>query len=242
MQIKSYNYNLVKKLYFQMIRLRKIELEISKRYSENKMRCPIHLSIGQESIPVAICNNLNKKDLMLSTHRAHYHYLAKGGNLKSMIAELYGKETGCNLGLGGSMHLKDLSAGLVAAVPIVGSTIPIGVGLAWALKLERSKNIVVVFFGEGSTEEGVFHESLNFASLHDLPILFVCENNMYSVYSHLNKRQHQNRSITKISQANGIQAKKIDSTNVVKINDLTQKIILNIKKKTKTIFIGIIDI
>ena len=233
MQIKSYNYNLVKKLYFQMIRLRKIELEISKRYSENKMRCPIHLSIGQESIPVAICNNLNKKDLMLSTHRAHYHYLAKGGNLKSMIAELYGKETGCNLGLGGSMHLKDLSAGLVAAVPIVGSTIPIGVGLAWALKLERSKNIVVVFFGEGSTEEGVFHESLNFASLHDLPILFVCENNMYSVYSHLNKRQHQNRSITKISQANGIQAKKIDSTNVVKINDLTQKIILNIKKKKK---------
>ena len=233
MKTKANNHILEKKLYFEMLRLRKIELEISKRYSENKMRCPVHLSIGQESIPVAICNNLVKNDLMLSTHRAHYHYLAKGGSLKSMIAELYGKETGCNYGLGGSMHLKDLRAGLVAAVPIVGSTIPIGVGLAWALKLEKSKNIVVIFFGEGSTEEGVFHESLNFASLHDLPILFVCENNMYSVYSHLDKRQHQGRSITKISQANGISAKKIDSTNVFKINELSKKVITNIKQKQK---------
>ena len=230
---KSNNLNLVKKLYFQMLRLRHIELEISRRYKENKMRCPVHLSIGQESIPIAVCNNLNRNDLMLSTHRAHYHYLAKGGDLKSMISELYGKETGCNLGLGGSMHLKDLHAGLVAAVPIVGSTIPIGVGLAWALKLEKSNNIVVIFFGEGSTEEGVFHESLNFASLHDLPILFVCENNMYSVYSHLDKRQHSQRSITKISKANGISSQKIDSTNIIQINELSKKVIKDIKRKKK---------
>ena len=226
---KSSDINLIKKLYFQMLRLRTVEFEISRRYSENKMRCPVHLSIGQESIPIAVCNNLSKKDLILSTHRAHYNYLAKGGDLKSMIAELYGKETGCNYGLGGSMHLKDLKAGLVAAVPIVGSTIPIGVGLAWALKLEKSKNIVVIFFGEGSTEEGVFHESLNFASLHNLPILFVCENNLYSVYSHVNKRQNSERSITSISKANGIKAKKIDSTNVVEINEISKKIINEIK-------------
>ena len=171
-------------LLYSMIRMRMVEEKIANKYSEQEMRCPVHLSIGQEAIASGICLNLEKKDQVLSAHRSHFHYLAKGGNLKKMISEIYGKETGCAGGKGGSMHLIDINAGLVAAVPIVGSTIPIGVGLAWANKLDKSKRIVVIFFGEGATEEGVFYESINFAALHSLPVLFVCENNYYSVYSY----------------------------------------------------------
>ena len=177
-----------------MLRIRMVEETISRRYSEWKMRCPVHLSIGQEAPAVGVMENLKKEDKIVTAHRSHAHYLAKGGNLNSMIAELYGKETGCAKGKGGSMHLIDLKAGVTAAVPIVGSTIPIGVGLSWSIKLERKKNIVVIFFGDGATEEGVFQESLDFASLHNLPVLFVCENNEFSVYSHLSKRQSKKRN------------------------------------------------
>src|SRR5437762_10549312 len=118
----------------------------------------------------------------MSGHRSHAHYLAKGGDLKAMIAEIYGKETGCCQGRGGSMHLVDLKAGFVGAVPIVGSTIPIAVGLAFATHLQKGRRVTVAFLGEAATEEGVFHESANFASLHKLPVVFACENNLYSVY------------------------------------------------------------
>ena len=115
----------------------------------------MHLSIGQESVP-AVCNNLKKYDEVVTAHRSHAHYLAKGGSIKSMISELHGKENGCAKGLGGSMHLMDLKANVTAAVPIVGSTLPIGVGKAWANKLKKNSNLVVIFFGDGATEEGVF--------------------------------------------------------------------------------------
>ena len=144
------------KLYYEMLRIREIETTISNKYHEQEMRCPVHLSIGQEAIAVGVCQNLSKNDKIVTAHRSHAHYLAKGGSLKSMLAELYGKETGCAKGLGGSMHLIDLKAGVTAAVPIVGSTIPIGTGIAWANKLKKNNQLVVVFFGDGATEEGVF--------------------------------------------------------------------------------------
>ena len=193
-----------KKLYYEMVRIRTVEKKIAELYHEQEIRCPVHLSIGQEAIAVGVCQNLNREDKIVTAHRSHAHYLAKGGSLKKMISELYGKYSGCAKGLGGSMHLVDFSAGVYAAVPIVGSTIPIGVGIAWANKLKRNKNIVVAFFGDGATEEGVFFESLDFAALHDLPIIFVCENNEYSVYSHISKRQSKKRSITKIANSLGI--------------------------------------
>ena len=152
-------------LYFAMLRIRMVEEKIAELYSEQEMRCPVHLSIGQEAVAVGVCEHLHHKDIVMSAHRAHAHYLAKGGNLKSMIAELHGKSTGCAMGKGGSMHLVDLNCGFFAAVPIVGSTIPIAVGVAWAFKLKKSSNIVAVFLGDGSTEAGVFFESLDFASL-----------------------------------------------------------------------------
>ena len=222
-----------KKLFFEMLRIRKVEESISNNYFEWKMRCPVHLSIGQEAPAVGIIENLEKEDKIVTAHRSHAHYLAKGGNLKSMIAELYGKETGCAKGKGGSMHLIDLKAGVTAAVPIVGSTIPIGVGLSWSIKLKKKKSIVVIFFGDGATEEGVFQESLDFASLHNLPVLFVCENNEYSVYSHRSKRQSKSRNILGIAKAIGVNGTKISGYDVIKIFNTSSKIIKNIKKHSK---------
>ena len=227
------------KLFYEMLRIRQIEWHIANEYNKFKMRCPVHLSIGQESVPVAVSNNLNKNDQVVTAHRSHAHYLAKGGNLKAMISELHGRVTGCAKGLGGSMHLIDMKAGVTAAVPIVGSTLPIGVGKAWGNKLSKKKDIVVIFFGDGATEEGVFLESLDFAALHDLKILFVCENNLYSVYSRINKRQNKKRSITSISKSIGIESKYYSNHDVLKINKDLESVILNIRNKSKPYLIEV---
>ncbi len=224
-------------LLYSMIRMRMVEERISSEYSNQQMRCPVHLSVGQEAISSGICLNLKDKDQVFSAHRSHFHYLAKGGNLNQMISELFGKETGCAGGKGGSMHLIDIKAGLIAAVPIVGSTIPIGVGLAWANKLNRSSKVVVIFFGEGATEEGVFYESINFAALHNLPILFVCENNYFSVYSNIKNRQPANRIISNVSKSMGVESYRMNGNKVEEIFTKTQKIIHSIRKKNKPILI-----
>jgi len=224
-------------LYFSMLRIRMVEQKIAELYSEQEMRCPVHLSIGQEAVAVGVCNNLYKEDIVMSAHRAHAHYLAKGGDLKSFIAELYGKETGCAMGKGGSMHLVDLKNGFFAAVPIVGSTIPIAVGVAWAFKLKKSKNLVAVFLGDGSTEEGVFFESLDFASLKDVPILFVCENNYYSVYSQLNVRQASSRNLSTLAESHGIKSFKGDGNNIDEVTMITNKAITHIKTNNVPAFI-----
>ena len=178
--------------YSKISLIRNVELEISKKYSENKMRCPVHLSIGQEACAVGVCENLKKKDTLYSTHRSHAHYLAKGGSLKRMIAEIYGKKTGCCGGRGGSMHLFDDSVGMKSSIPIVASSIPIAAGNALSIKLKKSKNISVVIFGDGAVEEGIFYETLNFSVIKKLPILFVCENNLYSIMTHIKERQPKN--------------------------------------------------
>src|SRR3989344_7570493 len=188
----------------EMLRIRMIEEAIANRYSEQKMRCPVHLSIGQEAVAVGVCKAVLHTDRLISNHRAHAHYLAKGGDLKKMMAEIYGKKTGCCLGRGGSMHLVDMSVGMMGSTPIVGGSIPVGVGLAFATFLKKESDITAIFFGEGSTEEGVFVESLNFAALKKLPVLFVCENNLYSVYSPLDVRQPKERDRIAIAKAHGI--------------------------------------
>jgi TPP-dependent pyruvate/acetoin dehydrogenase alpha subunit len=220
-------------LYKKLLRIRSVEYSISEKYNEQKMRCPIHLSIGQEAIAVGICSNLKKEDKVFTAHRSHAHYLAKGGSLKKMIAELHGKLSGCAKGKGGSMHLIDLDFGILGAVPIVGSTIPIGVGAAWAEKLKNSKNIVVIFFGEGATEEGVFQESLDYAALRKLPVLFVCENNNYSVYSSIEKRQAPNRSILRLAKSIGVDGFHLDGNDISKIYNKSKELITIIKKKKK---------
>ena len=205
------------KLFESMLRIRLVEESIANKYSEQKMRCPTHLSIGQEAIAVGVCANLTSQDQVLSTHRAHAHYLAKGGCLNSMMAEIYGKASGCSKGMGGSMHLIDTSVGFMGSTAIVGNTIPVAVGLALEKKLTRKKSVACVFFGDGATEEGAFYESVNFAIIHSLPILFICENNLYSVYSGLEVRQPVDRKIYKMVRAMGISAQHGNGNDVEEV-------------------------
>lgn len=194
--------------------IRKVEQGIADRYTEGKMRCPTHLSIGQECPPSVLGSLLTIQDLAVSTHRAHAHYLGKGGDVKRMLAEIYGKSTGCSKGRGGSMHLIDESVGFKGSTAIVGNTIPIGVGLGLSKKIKSESGIAVVFLGDGAVEEGAFYESANFAATQKLPVLFVCENNLYSVYSPLSVRQPQGRNIHHMAAAIGLNAFDCDGNQV----------------------------
>jgi TPP-dependent pyruvate/acetoin dehydrogenase alpha subunit len=187
-----------------IMRIRMIEERIKDLYAEQEMRCPTHFSIGQEAVAVGVCAHLRRGEQIMSAHRSHAHYLAKGGDLKTMLAELYGKATGCAAGKGGSMHLVDPTVGFLGAVPIVGSTIAIGVGAALASVLQGSPVLSVIFFGDGATETGVFHESLNFAAVQKLPVVMVCENNLYSVLSPLSCRQPEGREMIQLAQGHGV--------------------------------------
>ncbi len=153
------------------------------------MKTPVHFSIGQEAVAVGVCSALRPDDVVTASHRCHAAYLAKGGNLDAMVAELYGKATGCCGGWGGSVHLRDTSVGFLGAAPLLGQMIPVAVGAAWAFKLAGSDRVAVTFFGDGAVEEGIWYESLNFATVHQLPVLFVCENNGLSTHTPLEVRQ-----------------------------------------------------
>lgn len=201
-----------------MMRIRAVEEAIADRYSEGKMRCPTHLSIGQEGVAAAVGLALEKSDLAVSGHRAHAHYLGKGGDLRAMIAEIYGKVTGCAGGKGGSMHLVDEEAGFMGSTAIVGGTVPVGVGLAYAAKVRKTDQVVCVFFGDAVPEEGVFFEAVNFAVLKQLPVLFVCENNLYSVYSPLAVRQPAGRKIHEMVAGMGLPALHVDGNDAVAVH------------------------
>ena len=224
------NISIAENLYKQLLKIRIIEEEISDRYSEEKMRCPTHLAIGQEAAAVGVCASLNNNDYAVSGHRAHHHYIAKGGNINKLIAELYGKETGCSGGKGGSMHLVDTNAGFMGSTAIVAGTIPVGVGLSLSQKLKSSKNITCIFFGEAATEEGVFYESINFAALKALPVLFVCENNKFSCFTHLSQRQPESRKIFQMVSAMGIESFECDGNDVISVYKMANQIIEKIKK------------
>ena len=169
------------KLYAVITKIRKVQLKIEELYHQDEMKTPVHLYIGQEAIAAGVCANLKKTDYVFSNHRGHGHYIAKGGDLKAMIAELYCKETGCSRGRGGSMHLVDVKVGLLGSSAIVGGGIPVAVGAALSSSLKKDNRVSVVFFGDGASEEGVLYESMNFAALKKLPVVFICENNFYSV-------------------------------------------------------------
>ena len=158
-------------LLFEMKRIRVTEETIAERYSEQKMRCPTHLSSGQEAVAAGVGYVLRDDDLAVSGHRAHAHYLGKGGNLAAMISEIYGKATGCAKGKGGSMHLIDEAVGFMGSTAIVGGTVPVGVGLAYGIKLKRTDQVSCIFIGDAVAETGVLFESINFSALKKLPVL-----------------------------------------------------------------------
>lgn len=203
-----------------ILRIRTIEQRIKELYGEQEMRCPTHFSIGQEAVAVGVCAHVRRGEQITSAHRSHAHYLAKGGDLRAMLAELYGKATGCAAGKGGSMHLIDTDAGFLGAVPIVGSTISIGVGAALASVLQGAPTLSVIFFGDGAAETGVFHESLNFAAVHKLPVVMVCENNLYSVLSPLSWRQPEGREIIQLAQGHGVWNRQGDGNDVDEVYGL----------------------
>lgn len=203
-------------LYKVMLRIRRVEEVIADEYAQQEMRCPTHLSIGQEAAAAGICAALRTDDSIFSTHRCHAHYIAKGGDIHRMIAELYGKVTGCAGGKGGSMHLADESAGMIGTSAIVGASIPLAVGAALAFKMQGSDRVAVAFLGDAGPEQGVFHESLNFAALHQLPVIFFCENNLYATQSPFYKRQAKD-NIYQRGTIYGIPGQCLDGNDVLEV-------------------------
>jgi len=165
---------------------------------------------------VGVCDVLRPDDIVAPTYRSHAAYLAKGGDLNAMFAELYGKGSGCSRGKGGSMHMIDINHGILGASAVVGTTIPIAVGYSLALEREGKGRVAVAFFGDGGTEEGVFYESLNFAALHRLPVLFVCENNSFAIHTPIEKRWATQRLCERV-ETFGMPARLIEDSDVLEI-------------------------
>lgn len=209
-------------LYRAMLRIRRIEEEIERRYHQDQMKTPIHLVIGQEATAVGCCAGLTHDDLLYSSHRTHGAYLAKGGDLKAMLCEMHCRVNGCAGSRGGSMHLIDKRVGMAGTSAIVGGAVPIAVGAALAAHMKREPRVVVVFMGDATTEEGVASECLNFAALKQVPVIFFCENNFYSVQSPLWTRQPAGRDIRKWAEAHEVPAVTVDGANVLDVLNATK--------------------
>lgn len=217
-------------LYKIMLRIRKLQLKIEVEYPKDEMKTPVHLCIGQEAIPAGVCINLNKDDYLISNYRGHGHYIAKGGNLEALVAELYCKETGCSKGRGGSMHLIDTSVGLLGSTSIVGGGVPIATGLALAINMRNTSQVSVVFFGDGAVDEGALYESINFAVLKKLPVIYMCENNFYAVCSHQSKRQALDNIYQRFIGC-GIPGYRVDGNNVIDVYRTAKKVIEDTRNK-----------
>jgi TPP-dependent pyruvate/acetoin dehydrogenase alpha subunit len=217
------------RIYRALRLIRRTEEEIARIYPSDKIKSPVHLSIGQEAVSVGICDVLRPDDVVAPTYRGHAAYLAKGGSLRGLFAELYGKATGVAGGKGGSMHLVDMSHYVLGASAVVGTTIPIAVGYALALKRSKGDRVAVAFFGDGATEEGVFAESLNFASLHKLPVLFVCENNYYAIHTPIPRRWATNRLCERVATY-GILAQQVGDGGLLELRALADAAVARMRR------------
>lgn len=215
--------DLKKQLMHSMLRIRRVEERIDAEYLQNQMRTPIHLCIGQEAIAAGVCAALNNDDTISSNHRSHGHYIAKGGNLKAFVAELHCRSTGCSGGFGGSMHLVDTVVGHLGSSSIVGGGIPIGTGHALAFALRKDMRVSVVFLGDGAAEEGVLYESINFAVLKRLPVIYVLENNKIALCSPFENRQPCKPIFHKAYPVEMLSTACIDGNNVELVYDTTVK-------------------
>jgi TPP-dependent pyruvate/acetoin dehydrogenase alpha subunit len=207
---------LLKRLFFMMIKIRLVEEEIARLVEAGKIICPCHLYIGQEAVASGVCAALAENDHVYSTHRSHGHYLAKGGELKPMMAEIFGRATGCSRGNGGSMHLVAPEVGFMGSSAIVGGSVPLAVGSALSFSLGNTERVSVSFFGDGAATEGVLYEALNFAALRSLPVIFVCENNLYSTHMHISAIQSNVELFRKAEDFN-VASFRIDGNDVGKV-------------------------
>lgn len=218
----------LKRMYVTMVRIRKFEEKVAELLISPKkeITTPCHLYTGQEAVATGVCANLRKDDYVYSTHRSHGHYIAKGGNLNALMAELYCKRTGCSRGKGGSMHIASPEVGLPGSSAIVGGTIPIAVGTAMAFSMQKKDNVSVAFFGDGAVHEGVFYESLNFASLRKLPVVFICENNLYCTHLSLGDTLAEPNIYTK-AEAFAMPGVRVDGNNVREVYAIAKKAVEN---------------
>jgi len=223
-EIQNISKNTLLSLYKSMLKIRLTEEAVADLIAAGKIQTPCHLYIGQEAVASGVCTNLKKDDFVFSTHRSHGHYIAKGGDLKKLIAEIFCKIDGCCKGRGGSMHIADSKNGLPGSSAIVSGTIPLAVGSALGFKLKNTNNVSVAFFGDGATTEGVLYESLNFASLKKLPVVFVCENNFYSTHLHISKIQSI-PELTKIGELFKMPVFKVDGYNAVEVHKASRQAI-----------------
>ena len=231
--------NLLLKMHKKMLMIRLFEEKLNSLFLQGKIPGTLHLYNGQEACAVGVCENLNNQDWILSTHRPHGHAIAKGVSINSIMAELFAKETGCCGGFGGSMHLIDLNNNFYGSTAIVSNSIPVGVGLAYSIKINKQKNIVCIYIGDASLEEGVFFESINFCIIKKLPVIFICENNFYSVYTHLKDRQPKQRKIFKLAKALGAVSYKFSQNNPFKLYLKLQKLFNKIRNNPTPHFVEI---
>jgi pyruvate dehydrogenase E1 component alpha subunit len=223
-------------LYTTMLRIRIFEEKVMEMLFANEIKCPTHLYIGEEAVATGVCASLQKHDYAFGTYRSHGFYIAKGGTMNSLMSELLCKETGCSRGKGGSMHVAAPEIGILGTTAIVGGIIPLAVGTAMAVKMQNDDRIVVSFFGDGATDEGVFYESINFASVRKLPIVFVCENNHYSTHLPLRYRQPADNIYQRVKGFK-IPAVRIDGNDVIKTYHTAENAIEHVKSQRGPFFI-----
>ncbi len=216
-------------IFRMMFRIRTFEERVASLYSEKKMRTPTHLGIGQEAVAAGVLYEKSSDDVVFSHHRCHNHFLASGGSMKSLAAELYGKATGCSGGRGGSVHLVDRASGFFGSSAILGESVALAVGAAYGKKTLNQPGVSIVFFGDGALEEGIIWESINFAAIHRLPVLFVCENNLYSTESNLRKRKAEESSFVGRALSFGLGASLVDGNDAMAVRSETQRILCEIR-------------
>jgi pyruvate dehydrogenase E1 component alpha subunit len=216
-------------LYTTMLTIRRFEERVAQEVYAGKVPGFVHSYIGEEAIAAGVCIHLTKQDRIVSHHRGHGHCIAKGADMKRMMAEIYGKKTGYCKGKGGSMHIADFSIGMLGADGIVGAGLPIATGAALAAKLEGKGNVAAVFFGDGACNEGEFHEALNLASIWNLPLLFVCENNQYGVNTSADYALGA-KEITRMPEAYHISNKVIDGNNVELVYEAAGEAIAQLRR------------
>jgi acetoin:2,6-dichlorophenolindophenol oxidoreductase subunit alpha len=203
-------------MYRTMVRIRLAEERLATLVEAGEIKTPCHLCIGQEAIATGVCATLADGDYVWGGHRSHGHYLARGGDLTNLIAEILGKATGCSKGRGGSMHLFAEQVGILGTAPIVAATIPLAVGAGLASKMRKDSRVSVAFFGDGAMEEGHFHESMNLAAIYGLPVLFVCENNFYASHLALLERR-RNDNLYQAAESHGMPSARLDGNDVMEV-------------------------
>lgn len=218
----NYTQELLYDLYKSMLRIRDCEESLVEPILNKKVSTPCHLYSGQEAVAVGLCSALSNDDYIFGNHRSHGHFLAKGGSMKAMLAEIYCRDTGCSRGRGGSMHLIDPTIGMLGSAPIVAGTVSLAVGAALAISIRKENRVAVSFFGDGATGEGVVAESLNFASLMKLPIIFACENNLYATHMPVNECR-VNQPISKIAEPYCMEVFSVDGNDVLQVYEASQQ-------------------